>query len=52
MVCCFGPRLEAVEEKLKDSELSSQKQLNESRNKLEAAVVSTSVDRTALTRLV
>eukprot|EP00731_Ephydatia_muelleri_P025507 Em0017g590a len=31
-------RLEAYEEKLKDSELSSQKQLNESKNKLEAAV--------------
>lgn len=39
-VCCFDPRLEAYEEKLKDSELSSQKQLNESKNKLEAAVVS------------
>ena len=36
----FATRLEAVEEKLKDSELSAQKQLNESKNKLEVAVVS------------
>lgn len=39
-VYLFATRLEAVEEKLKDSELSAQKQLNESKNKLEVAVVS------------